>query len=252
MVDMWLEPFWDLITRLGEAQILLPTALLLAAWFAWRGHSRRLAVTWLLGIATATLVTTASKVAFIGYGVGWPALNFTGVSGHSMFAAAIYPLAGIAVASAVAGPQSISWQRVGLMVGVVLAIVVGVSRVAISAHSWSEVLLGLAVGGAASAMALWVERAADSPSAPVAAAGGLPVADTDTRARAGVEHPQPGHQPVAVLVGPQRALLSRRHARHLAQPAGDALRRLKSRRRSPRRHSGNASDLRGGFRRSSR
>lgn len=150
--------FWNVITRLGEAQILLPTALLLALWLARRGHSKRLAITWLLGIAAAASVTTLSKVAFIGYGWGWPAIDFTGVSGHAMFAAAIYPLAGIAVASALAGPHAEPWQRVGLTAGVTLALLVAVSRVLIGVHSWSEVLVGLAVGAVATLVALFAER----------------------------------------------------------------------------------------------
>ena len=53
------EP-WNLVTRLGEAQILLPAALLTALWFVWRDRSPRLATTWLGGIGVATLITTVS------------------------------------------------------------------------------------------------------------------------------------------------------------------------------------------------
>ncbi len=155
----WSEDvFWNGLTRLGEAQILLPTALVLAVWFAGPGHSMRLAAAWWSGILVATAVTTASKVAFIGYGWGWPALNFTGVSGHATFAAAIYPLAGIAAVGALAGARAVPWQRAGLALGITLALLVGVSRVVIGVHSWSEVLTGLAVGAAATGAALLAER----------------------------------------------------------------------------------------------
>ena len=148
------DPAWTLVTRLGEAQILLPTALALALWFAWRGHSKRLAASWALGILAATVITTASKVAFMGYGLGWQALNFTGVSGHAMFAAAIYPLAGTAAVSALAGPGAVRWQWLGLSAGVALALVVAVSRVAVNAHSVSEIVAGLLIGGSTTAVAL--------------------------------------------------------------------------------------------------
>ena len=151
---------WNLVTRLGEAQILLPAALMSALWFVWRDRSPRLAAVWLAGIAGATLVTTASKIAFMGYGLGWAALDFTGVSGHSMFAAAIYPLTGVAITSAVAGVQAARWSRLGLVAGLALALVVGVSRVAVEAHSWSEVVAGLLVGGAVTLVA---SRAARAP-----------------------------------------------------------------------------------------
>ena len=150
---------WNLVTRLGEAQILLPAALMSALWFVWRDRSPRLAAVWLGGIMIATLITTASKIAFMGYGLGWAALDFTGVSGHSMFAAAIYPLTGVAITSAVAGLQAARWERLGLVAGVALALVVGLSRVAVGAHSWSEVVLGLLVGGAVTLVAAGAERA---------------------------------------------------------------------------------------------
>ena len=150
---------WSLVTRLGEAQILLPAALMTALWFVWRDRSPRLAALWLGGIVVATLITTASKVAFLGYGLGWAALDFTGVSGHAMFAAAIYPLTGVAIVSAVAGLQAARWGRLGLVAGVALALLVGMSRVVVEAHSWSEVVAGLLVGGAVTLVAARATRA---------------------------------------------------------------------------------------------
>lgn len=156
MVSMVL---WHGVTRLGEAQILLPAALLTALWFVWRDRSPRLAAVWLGGIAVAAGLTTASKVAYMGYGVGWAALDYTGVSGHSMFAAAIYPLTGVALVSAVAGLQAVRWERLGLLAGAALATAVGVSRVAIGVHSWSEVVAGLLLGGAVTLLAARTQRA---------------------------------------------------------------------------------------------
>ena len=57
------EAFWPVITRLGEAQILLPTVALLAVWFARRGRSVRLVAMWLLGLGVAIGLTTLSKIA---------------------------------------------------------------------------------------------------------------------------------------------------------------------------------------------
>ena len=151
--------FWIVVTRLGEAQIMVPAALMVALWFGWRERSMRLSVVWLLGLFAAVTVTTASKVAFLGWGLGWPALDFTGVSGHSMFAAAIYPMTGVAIASALSGLRAARWQGLGLAAGVALALLVGVSRVAVEAHSWSEVMAGWLVGGAATAVAATVDRA---------------------------------------------------------------------------------------------
>ena len=143
--------FWPLISRLGEAQLLLPAMLLAALWLARQPGGRRPAAAWLLATGIAALVTTASKLAFIGYGLGWAPLDFTGISGHAMFAAAVLPpllrLAG--------GPATPRGRHGLLAAGYLLATVVGLSRVVLPTHSASEVIGGLALGAAASAAALW-------------------------------------------------------------------------------------------------
>lgn len=139
--------FWLLVTRLGEAQILLPTALLAGCALLPHAEGRRLAAWWTALLAFAVGLTTASKVAFIGWGLGSPQLDFTGVSGHAMFAAAVYPLVFGAMAPARARVHAVT-------VGALLALLVGVSRVPVHAHSVSEVVAGLALGGAVPAVAL--------------------------------------------------------------------------------------------------
>lgn len=148
-------PLWQAVTRLGEAQILLPVMLAVAIWLAWRQRARRAAGAWVASTVAAASLTTASKLAFLGHGIGWPALDFTGFSGHAMFAAAVLPpllqsVAGVAPRNGVAG-----WAWVA---GYVLALLVAISRVAVSAHSVSEVIGGFALGAAASAAALWLGR----------------------------------------------------------------------------------------------
>lgn len=171
---MWLHDpdyltFWHLLTRLGEAQILLPAALLAALSLLRRPEGRPLVAWWLTLLGFATLLTTASKVAFIGWGVGWPELNFTGISGHAMFAAAVYPLL-LGTLNSRAGPAG---RRLAVIAGAALALLVGASRIVIGAHSASEVVAGLLLGGAASTAALSLirlPRAWISPLIPTAAA----------------------------------------------------------------------------------
>jgi membrane-associated phospholipid phosphatase len=146
--------FWHLLTRLGEAQILLPAALLATLALLRRPDGRPLAGWWFASLAAATLVTAASKVAFVGWGIGSPALNFTGVSGHAMFAAAVYPLLLGTLASK--APRGV--QQLGVLGGFALALLIGISRVIVGAHSVSEVVAGLALGGAASAVTLAAAR----------------------------------------------------------------------------------------------
>ncbi|WP_372529077.1 phosphatase PAP2 family protein [Piscinibacter sp.] len=147
--------FWYLFTRLGEAQILLPAALGFSWWLARRAEARPLVQWWLSLLALAILITTATKVAFIGWGIGNAALDFTGVSGHAMFAAAVYPL----LAAALAASSTPPWRRLALAGGVALALLIGVSRLIVHSHSVSEVLAGLALGGTTSAVALALAHA---------------------------------------------------------------------------------------------
>jgi membrane-associated phospholipid phosphatase len=134
---------WHLLTRLGEMTLLMPAALL-AALLLWHDDiTRPLAQRWLTWLGVGALLTTATKLAFMGWGVGIAELDFTGVSGHAMFAAAIYPTLAVTLASRL----SPLWQRVWLALGVLLAVAVGFSRIEVGAHSISEVIAGLAVGG---------------------------------------------------------------------------------------------------------
>jgi membrane-associated phospholipid phosphatase len=161
--------YWDLIARFGELQILLPAALLVALALLRRPETRALALRWMASLSAALVATTASKVAFIGWGIGWPEMNFTGVSGHAMMAAAVYPLLLGSLASRSPRPG----RAAAIGVGCAIALLVGVSRLVVGAHSASEVLAGLSVGGAASAIALdgaRFARAVINPVVPAAVA----------------------------------------------------------------------------------
>jgi len=135
--------FWHLVTRLGEAQVALPLALLMAASRARHAETRPGAFQWIALLAIAVLVTAATKLAFIGWGIGSPALNFTGISGHTMFAAAIYP----PLLSALASGRSARTRHLAVGAGCIVALLVGVSRVVLATHSVSEVLAGWLAGG---------------------------------------------------------------------------------------------------------
>lgn len=139
-------PIWQLLTRLGESQILLPAALLTMLVLVASTQTRRLALRWMALIIAATVITTASKIAFIGWGIGWAAIDYTGVSGHAMFATAIYPVLLVTFLTT----PSRGNHRLPAALGFALAFLVGVSRIEVSVHSWSEVLAGWAVGGAVS------------------------------------------------------------------------------------------------------
>lgn len=140
---------WDLITRFGEAQLMLPAGLALVAWLAWCGE-RSSAVLWLSLLSFAVALTTATKIAFIGWGIWIASLNFTGISGHAMHSAAVFPL----LMRCFSASSSRRTQQLAVAAGYMIAALVAVSRVAVHTHTPPEVLAGFALGGAASGLAL--------------------------------------------------------------------------------------------------
>lgn len=148
---------WSLVTRLGEAQILLPAMFVALLWLLVPARTPRTALWWLAGTAVVALITTATKVAFFGYGIGYAPLDFTGISGHAMFAAAVLPV----LAGLLAGGTTTRWRMGAIGAGYLLAALIAYSRLRVGAHSQSEALAGLLLGSLASALALSAHRLPD-------------------------------------------------------------------------------------------
>jgi hypothetical protein len=125
----------------GESAFLLPCAVFLYAWLRWHG-ANAVARHWLIAFSLTACLVLVSKLAFMGWGIGSAALNFTGFSGHAMMAASILPVfACLAVPS-----RYRTLSLLAAVAGVLLALAVGMSRLALHAHSMSEVVSGLALG----------------------------------------------------------------------------------------------------------
>jgi len=143
------DVLWGAVTRLGESGIVLPVVVAVAIGLGWttRRADRALSLLWPVALA-ATLVT-ATKIAFMGFGWGIASVDFTGMSGHAMLAAAIYPVL-VVVFISPTGRR----RKVAMALAAAVVALVAVSRVAIDAHSVSEVLSGCAVGALAAAIAI--------------------------------------------------------------------------------------------------
>jgi membrane-associated phospholipid phosphatase len=142
---------WHLFTRLGEAQILLPAMAAALLWLVLVARTPRVAAWWLGATAAAAALTTATKVAFFGYEVGYAPLDYTGISGHAMFAAAVLPV----LAGLLAGGAALRSRRAAVAAGYLLAASIAYSRLRVGAHSPVEAVAGLALGSLASGLALW-------------------------------------------------------------------------------------------------
>jgi len=126
---------WPLLTRLGDSSVMLRTGIVIVAWLLLTREWR-----WPAWLIAAMMLTVASKILYLGFGIGIAAIGFRGFSGHSQMASAILPvlLAGLAPVGKTA--------RAGFVAGMVLALLVGVSRIEVLAHTPSEVIGGLALG----------------------------------------------------------------------------------------------------------
>ncbi len=132
---------WMFVTRWGNSLLLLPTASCIGIGL-WAGGEHRVAARWVACFGGAVLLVLASKVAFLGWGVGIRDLDFTGISGHSTLAASVLPM----LAWWLTQERSPGTRAVAIRAAIALGIVVGVSRVLLSTHSLSEVTAGLVLG----------------------------------------------------------------------------------------------------------
>ncbi|MGO4764723.1 phosphatase PAP2 family protein [Cupriavidus sp. 2KB_3] len=148
---------WPLVSRVGESALLMPCALVVFAWLqsSRAPHDRANAVRWALTLGCAVALVVASKLAYMGWGIGSRAFDFTGISGHSTMAAAVLPV----LARLLVPERHRAMAALAVAASVAIAIVVGVSRLALEVHSPAEVVAGLALGFSASATFLaWSAR----------------------------------------------------------------------------------------------
>jgi membrane-associated phospholipid phosphatase len=133
--------FWSHISALGGLNVTAIVAIAIAGWLVG-ARCWRLSLAWCLLFGVAMLLVSASQVAFIGWGIGVQRLDFTGFSGHSARAAAVYPVAAFLLLE-----RRPSWLRLlAVAAGALLAAAVAVARVKVGAHSISEAVLGFGVG----------------------------------------------------------------------------------------------------------
>ncbi len=83
---------WQLISFFGDSTVLLPSAAALFIVLILRKTSRLLAWQWSLLFGITGAIVCASKLAFMGWGLGIRELDYTGFSGHSALSAAFWPI----------------------------------------------------------------------------------------------------------------------------------------------------------------
>ncbi|MEE4409316.1 MULTISPECIES: phosphatase PAP2 family protein [unclassified Serratia (in: enterobacteria)] len=141
---------WYFLTFFGDSMLLLPCALILFVALIAPRATRTAGWQWALIFGCAGGMVCASKLAFMGWGIGIERYDFTGFSGHSALAASIWPV----FLWTLTGRCSPAGRTLALIVGYILPLTVGLSRLAIQVHSPSEVISGLVLGYLASSLFL--------------------------------------------------------------------------------------------------
>ena len=138
---------WHWLSLIGSLAVTGPLGIAIVVWLL-AGKSWRLAAIWVFLYGAGMALVVITKMAFMGWGIGVQSVDFAGFSGHAMRAAAVYPVAGFLVTR-----SSPPWAQIlGSTVGVLLGVLISLSRIYTYAHSpseaWTGCLLGLVVAGA--------------------------------------------------------------------------------------------------------
>ncbi|EPS9201468.1 phosphatase PAP2 family protein [Klebsiella pneumoniae] len=145
---------WQWVSFFGDSTVLLPSAAAVFMVLFLRRPSRQIAWQWGLLFGITGAIVSASKLAFMGWGIGIRELDFTGFSGHTALSSAFWPI----FLWLLCARGSVALRRTAMVMGYLLAGLVGYSRLAIHAHSPSEVIAGLLLGACGSALFLLMQR----------------------------------------------------------------------------------------------
>jgi membrane-associated phospholipid phosphatase len=132
---------WRVATHLGSASLLLPVLIMVTTGL-WRSNQKEAVRIWLQSISLAIAITLTTKILFLGWGLGIPSIDFTGISGHTVLATSVLPI--VFSSALVFGKNRISIA--GVAIGLLLAFGVGISRIVLGAHTLSEVLFAWVLG----------------------------------------------------------------------------------------------------------
>lgn len=147
------------LVRLGDLDLTMPLA---AAAFGWLAAARawRSAMLWGLLFGAGMLLVGASKIAFMAWGSGLPAVGFKSVSGHATGVSAVFPT----LLYLLLRSGSPALRRAGVAAGLGLGVAVGVLLVVYHFHTAAEAVAGCALGAAISLA--WIRLAGAGAVAP--------------------------------------------------------------------------------------
>lgn len=152
--------FWQTLTSLGDSGFLLPVATVIALGLVDRKNRPTIALQWISLVGLCGFVVMVSKLAFMGWQVGSAEFDFTGVSGHAALAACVWPV----LLWAAGRDGSVHRRMARAALGWAVAISIAISRLALNAHSLSEVAAGVVLGTMVSICFIWLQERSCAPA----------------------------------------------------------------------------------------
>lgn len=98
-------------------------------------------------MSAGLIIVAATKIAFLGRGIGITALDSTGISGHAMRATAIMPV--LLYLRCINASRHVRLGAVAA--GIAFGVLIGASRLMVHVHSPAEVIAGCLLGASVSA-----------------------------------------------------------------------------------------------------
>ncbi|MDP9703772.1 MULTISPECIES: phosphatase PAP2 family protein [Rahnella] len=145
---------WNILTYFGDSMLILPTGITLALFMLWKADNPVTALIWLIILGISGLAVSISKLLFLAWGIGSSTFNFTGFSGHTTMSATLWPVMFWLIGQRFQ-PDG---RRLMITAGYFIAIMVGISRLALHAHSVSEVISGFILGSLCSVIFLYTQH----------------------------------------------------------------------------------------------
>ncbi|EWY40459.1 hypothetical protein N825_34760 [Skermanella stibiiresistens SB22] len=143
---------------MGDSGLLLPASACVFVYLMLRG-APTVALLWVATLLTGLSLTLVAKLGFLACGVDGGLLDIESPSGHASFAAIFFGCCAL-----IAGSGRPRWQRIGILgASTAIILLVAVSRVRLRAHTWEEVVCGLAIGFASVAAFAWIHARMKPP-----------------------------------------------------------------------------------------
>lgn len=130
---------WTVFSNIGDGAVTLPVAALCIGWLAFFNMRLALRLAGVLAIGLAIVGVT--KIIYAGWGFALPAFDFRVISGHTMLSTSVWM---------VAITLQLKWWRrppiPGVIAGMAIGALTGISRLVNHSHSVPEVVLGWLLG----------------------------------------------------------------------------------------------------------